>query len=70
MIKQIILLITTICIAVYLVVYSQLFTFDFSSNQLEDNNIGLSFKKNSDLNMNYLGGKLNAYKIINYYNKF
>ena len=35
MIKQIILLITTICIAVYLVVYSQLFTFDFSSNQLE-----------------------------------
>ena len=41
----------------------------FSSNQLEDNNIGLSFKKNSDLNMNYLGGKLNAYKIINYYNK-
>ena len=41
----------------------------FSSNQLEDNNIGLSFKKNSDLNMNYLGGNLNAYKIINYYNK-
>ena len=35
MIKQIILLITTICIAVYLVVYSQLFTFDFSPNQLE-----------------------------------
>ena len=35
MIKQIILLITTICVAVYLVVYSQLFTFDFSSIQLE-----------------------------------
>ena len=35
MIKQIILLITTICVAVYLVVYSQLFTFDFSPNQLE-----------------------------------
>ena len=35
MIKQIILLIATICIAVYLVVYSQLFTFDFSPNQLE-----------------------------------
>ena len=35
MIKQIILLITTICLAVYLVVYSQLFTFDFSSEQLE-----------------------------------
>ena len=35
MIKQIILLITSICIAVYLVIYSQLFTFDFSPNQLE-----------------------------------
>ena len=35
MIKQIILLVTTICFAVYLVVYSQLFTFDFSTNQLE-----------------------------------
>ena len=35
MIKQIILLITTICLAVFLVVYSQLFTFDFSSQQLE-----------------------------------
>lgn len=41
----------------------------FSSNQLEDNNIGLSFKINSNLNMNYLGGNLNAYKIINYYNR-
>ena len=39
----------------------------FSSNQLNDNNIGLSFKINSNLNMNYLGGDLNAYKIINFY---
>ena len=41
----------------------------FSSNQLENNNIGLSFKINSKLNMNYLGGDLNAYKIINNYKK-
>ena len=41
----------------------------FSSNQLEDSNFGLSFKFNSNLNMNYLGGNLNAYKIINYYEK-
>ena len=41
----------------------------FSSNQLADNDIGLSFKENSKLNMNYLGGDLNAYKIINYYEK-
>ena len=41
----------------------------FSSNQLTDVDIGLSFKKNSKLNMNYLGGDLNAYKIINYYEK-
>ena len=39
----------------------------FSSNQLFDNDIGLSFKNNSKLNMNYLGGELNAYKIINFY---
>tara|TARA_B100000989_G_scaffold216073_1_gene164485 strand:+ start:430 stop:1332 length:903 start_codon:yes stop_codon:yes gene_type:complete len=39
----------------------------FSSNQLDNNIIGLSFKTNSELNMNYLGGDLNAYKIINYY---
>ena len=39
----------------------------FSSNQLDDDDIGLSFKINSELNMNYLGGDLNAYKIINYY---
>ena len=41
----------------------------FSSNQLDDQNIGLSFKYNSNLNMNYLGGNLNAFKIINFYNK-
>ena len=41
----------------------------FSSNQLADVDIGLSFKVNSNLNMNYLGGDLNAYKIINFYNK-
>ena len=41
----------------------------FSSIQLADSNIGLSFKKNSNLNMNYLGGDLNAYKIINNYDK-
>ena len=41
----------------------------FSSNQLEDKDIGLSFQLNSNLNMNYLGGDLNAYKIINFYNK-
>ncbi len=41
----------------------------FSSNQLANSNIGLSFKENSKLNMNYLGGDLNAYKIINYYEK-
>tara|TARA_X000000950_G_C13748336_1_gene591549 strand:- start:24 stop:926 length:903 start_codon:yes stop_codon:yes gene_type:complete len=41
----------------------------FSSNQLDDNDIGLSFKKNSNLNMNYLGGDLNAFNIINQYEK-
>ena len=41
----------------------------FSSNQLADSDIGLSFKENSKLNMNYLDGDLNAYKIINYYEK-
>ena len=41
----------------------------FSSNQLEDEDIGLSFKVNSNLNMNYLGGDINAYKIVNYYDK-
>tara|TARA_B100000963_G_scaffold164545_1_gene142909 strand:+ start:579 stop:1481 length:903 start_codon:yes stop_codon:yes gene_type:complete len=41
----------------------------FSSNQLENKEIGLSFKIDSNLNMNYLGSKLNAYKIINFYKK-
>ncbi len=41
----------------------------FSSNQLADSDIGLSFKENSKLNMNYLDSDLNAYKIINYYEK-
>ncbi len=41
----------------------------YSSNQLGNNKIGLSFKINSNLNMNYLGGKLTAHKIINKYSK-
>ena len=41
----------------------------YSSNQLSDNKIGLSFKINSNLNMNYLGGNLTAHKIINKYSK-
>ena len=41
----------------------------YSSNQLDDSKIGLSFKIDSNLNMNYLGGDLNAYRIINYYDK-
>ena len=41
----------------------------FSSDQLDDSKIGLSFKINSNLNMNYLGGDINAYKIINQYDK-
>ena len=41
----------------------------FSSNQLDNSDIGLSFKINSNLNMNYLGGDLNAYKIVNHYDK-
>ena len=41
----------------------------FSSDQLDDSKIGLSFKINSKLNMNYLGGDINAYKIINDYDK-
>tara|TARA_B100001063_G_scaffold58348_1_gene52608 strand:- start:300 stop:1208 length:909 start_codon:yes stop_codon:yes gene_type:complete len=39
----------------------------FSSNQLENENIGISFKINSKLNMNYLGGDLTAHEIINNY---
>ena len=41
----------------------------FSSNQLDNNNIGLSFKINADLNMNYLCNDLDAYKILNYYDE-
>ena len=41
----------------------------YSSNQLDDSKIGLSFKIDSNLNMNYLDGDLNAHKIINYYDK-
>ncbi len=39
----------------------------FSSNQLENDYIGLSFKINSKLNMNYLDGDLSAFEIINKY---
>ena len=41
----------------------------FSSNQLDNKNIGLSFKINTDLNMNYLCSDLDAYKILNYYDE-
>tara|TARA_B100000963_G_scaffold346956_1_gene352765 strand:- start:3223 stop:4125 length:903 start_codon:yes stop_codon:yes gene_type:complete len=41
----------------------------FSSNQLDNSNIGLSFKINADLNMNYLCCDLDAYKILNYYDE-
>ena len=34
----------------------------FSSDQLDNSKIGLSFKIDSNLNMNYLGGDKNAYK--------
>ena len=40
----------------------------FSSNQLENESIGISFKINSKLNMNYLEGDITAHKIINNYN--
>ncbi len=39
----------------------------FSSNQLEDIQIGISFKENSKLNMNYLNSGFTAYDIINNY---
>ncbi len=39
----------------------------FSSNQLENENIGISFKINSKLNMNYLDSEITAYEIINNY---
>ncbi len=41
----------------------------FSSDQLDNSKIGLSFKIDSNLNMNYLGGDKNAYNIINHYDK-
>ena len=41
----------------------------FSSNQLEDIQIGISFKENANLNMNYLNSSLTAYDIVNYYNE-
>ena len=39
----------------------------FSSNQLEDVQIGISFKKNSKLNMNYLNSGFTAHDIVNNY---
>ena len=41
----------------------------FSSNQLANDNIGISFQINSKLNMNYLDSDLNAYQIINHYDE-
>ena len=41
----------------------------FSSNQLANENIGISFQINSKLNMNYLDSGLNAYHIINHYDE-
>ena len=41
----------------------------FSSNQLEDFQIGISFKENSNLNMNYLNSNFSAYEIINKYSE-
>ena len=41
----------------------------FSSNQLEDIKIGISFKENSNLNMNYLNSNITAYDIINSYSE-
>ena len=40
----------------------------FSSNQLQNEDIGISFQINSRLNMNYLEGEITAYEIINTYN--
>ncbi|MFL2534485.1 MAG: 16S rRNA (cytosine(1402)-N(4))-methyltransferase, partial [Alphaproteobacteria bacterium] len=40
----------------------------FSSNQLENEKIGISFKINSKLNMNYLDEDVTAHEIINNYN--
>ena len=41
----------------------------FSSNQLEDAQIGISFKSDSKLNMNYLNSDFTAYDIINNYSE-
>ena len=41
----------------------------FSSNQLEDVQIGISFKENSKLNMNYLNSGFTAYDIVNNYSE-
>ena len=41
----------------------------FSSNQLEDVQIGISFKENSKLNMNYLNTGFTAYDIVNNYSE-
>lgn len=41
----------------------------FSSNQLEDDNIGLSFKKNVFLNMNYADFETSAFDILNKYSE-
>ena len=41
----------------------------FSSNQLANENIGISFQINSKLNMNYLNNNINAYQIINDYDE-
>jgi len=41
----------------------------FSSNQLEDVQIGISFKENSKLNMNYLNSGFTAHDIVNNYSE-
>ena len=41
----------------------------FSSNQLEDAQIGISFKADSKLNMNYLNSDFTAYDIVNNYSE-
>ena len=41
----------------------------FSSNQLEDIQIGISFKEDSKLNMNYLNSSFTAHDIVNNYSE-
>ena len=41
----------------------------FSSNQLEDAQVGISFKVDSKLNMNYLNSGFTAYEIVNNYSE-